>query len=161
MSGQGSVTVWRSALVALFSLFALVTFAADDVRFEHGRLAIETADGRKVAFSVELAVSDEQRMRGLMHRQSMPDDHGMWFDFGASRLVTMWMRNTVLPLDMLFIDEQGEVKHIRERAVPFSEELISSGGPVRYVLELNAGTVERLRIGTGSRVDLESIEKSD
>ncbi|PZU20730.1 MAG: hypothetical protein DI589_17205 [Shinella sp.] len=150
----------KSALVALFSLLCVGAFAADDVTFGKGHLSIRTNDGRHVSFSVELAIDDSQRMRGLMHRKSMPADHGMLFDFGESRLVTMWMKNTVLPLDMLFIDEAGMTRQVRENAVPYSEDLISSGGEVRYVLELNAGTARRLGIGVGSRVELADLKKA-
>lgn len=160
MSRPFNAVFWRSALVALFSLLATVAPAADDVHFDRGRLTIETTDGRKVVFTVELAIDDAQRMRGLMYRQTMPADHGMLFDFRQSRLVTMWMKNTVLPLDMLFLDEKGVARHVREHAVPFSEEMISSGGAVRYVLELNAGTLRRLGIGEGSRADLAGLEKA-
>lgn len=153
----------KGALVALFSLFGcLATLAADGIEFDQTRLTIETAQGREIALTVELAVDDMQRMRGLMYRKSMPADHGMLFDFGESRLVTMWMKNTVLPLDMLFIDKDGWVRHLREHAVPFSEEIISSGGEVQYVLELNAGSVKRLGIGVGSRAHLSLVpQKGD
>lgn len=156
-----SMSFWKSALVALFSLVSMDVLAADDVRFDRAKLSIHTVDGRKITFSVELAIDDAQRMHGLMYRKNMPADHGMLFDFGESRLVTMWMKNTVLPLDMLFIDEKGVTQTVREHAVPFSEELISSGGDVRYVLELNAGTLKRLGIRAGSRVDLAGLKKSD
>lgn len=159
MLGFLIVTFRRSALVALFSLLSVSGFAADQVRFDRGQLSISTPDGRHVSFSVELAVDDSQRMLGLMHRKAMPADHGMLFDFGESRLVTMWMKNTVLPLDMLFIDEDGVTQHVRENAVPYSEDLISSGGDVRYVLELNAGTLRRLGIGVGSRANLADLKK--
>lgn len=163
MSERFAMFFRKGALVALFSLFGfLAALAADGIEFDRTRLTIETAQGRKITLTVELAVDDAQRMRGLMYRKSMPADHGMLFDFGESRLVTMWMRNTVLPLDMLFIDQDGWVRHLRERAVPFSEEIISSGGEVRYVLELNAGSVKRLGIGIGSRVHLSSLaQKGD
>lgn len=155
------ISIFRmSALVALFSLPYAGVFAADDITFGKGHLSIRTTDGRQVSFSVELAVDDSQRMRGLMHRKTMPADHGMLFDFGEQRLVTMWMKNTVLPLDMLFIDEDGVTRHVRDNAVPYSEDLISSGGEVRYVLELNAGTVRRLGIGVGSRAELADLKKA-
>lgn len=111
------------------------------------------ADGKVHAFTVELAVSDAERMQGLMYRKTMPDNHGMLFDFGSERLVTMWMKNTVLALDMLFIDAHGVVRTVRENTVPFSEEIISSGANVRYVLEINAGLARRLGLRPGSMVD--------
>jgi uncharacterized membrane protein (UPF0127 family) len=87
-----------------------------------------------------------------MFRESMDPDHGMLFDFHAVAPVSMWMRNTILSLDMLFIGEDGQIKGIAANTVPYSETVISSPGPVRAVLELNAGSAERLRITTGDRV---------
>ena len=87
-----------------------------------------------------------------MFRREMAPDHGMLFDFGVEEVVAMWMRNTILPLDMLFIDGQGRIAHIATDAVPFSEAIISTQQPVRAVLELVAGTVEKLGITVGDRV---------
>ncbi|MBL8700638.1 MAG: DUF192 domain-containing protein [Alphaproteobacteria bacterium] len=120
--------------------------------FPRGDLVIETAAGAKHKFTAEVADTDERRAYGLMNRDSMPADHGMIFDFKADRGVAMWMRNTRIPLDMLFIDRQGRVVNIRERAVPFDESTIASEGPVRSVLELNGGTVARLGIKPGDRI---------
>ena len=154
------MTVFRkSAIAALFSLFFVAVAAAQTVSFDKAHLKLVTQSGHKLDFSVELAIDDAQRTLGLMHRKTMPADHGMLFDFGVSREVIMWMRNTVLPLDMLFIDESGTVQNIRENAVPFSEDLIPSNGDVRYVLELNAGTVRRLGIATGSHAEIQNLRK--
>ena len=151
--------ILRSAFVALFSLLAFAGFATDEVRFDRARLEMVTPRGEKVAFSVELAIEAPQRMRGLMQRKSMAGDHGMLFDFGTPQFVTMWMRNTILPLDMLFMNEKGEVRHVHENAVPFSDDLIASGEDVRYVLELNAGTVKRLGLTVGSRGLIKEMKK--
>ncbi len=120
--------------------------------FERSMLVIDSAAGKQHRFTVELADSDERRAYGLMHRDAMPPDHGMIFDFKADQPVAMWMRNTRLPLDMLFIARDGKVVNIRERAVPFDETSIYSDGPVRSVLELNGGTVSRLGIKPGDVV---------
>lgn len=103
-------------------------------------------------FHVELARTDRQRMRGLMYRRSLPDDGGMLFDYGRDAEIAMWMRNTFIPLDMLFIDRRGVVRHIHEKAIPHDETPIPSGGPVRAVLELKGGTVARLGIRVGDQV---------
>lgn len=115
------------------------------------RLAIVSADDR-VEFDVELALTPEQRSRGLMFRTDLAEDEGMLFDFGAPRPVGMWMRNTYIPLDMLFIDADGRITRIEANAEPLSERTISSGGPVRAVLELPGGTTEKLGIEPGDRV---------
>ena len=149
-----------SALVALFfCLFALNAWAAD-ITFEKAPLTVRGADGRAHAFTVELALESDQRAQGLMNRREMADDAGMLFDFGETRRVLMWMKNTYLPLDMLFIARDGRIETIRENAVPLSESIIDSGVPVAFVLELNAGTVERLGIVPGDHVESRQITAS-
>ena len=122
------------------------------------RLVVETGNG-PVDFSVELALDPADRASGLMNRKSMAADHGMLFKFDQSRQVLMWMKNTPLPLDMLFIDETGVVIRIANNTTPFSEAVIPSGGPVRYVLELNGGTSEKRGISAGDRVRHRVISK--
>ena len=123
--------------------------AAGEVRAD--RLVIDTARG-PAAFQVELAATPEMLMQGLQHRRQLPANAGMLFDFGPPRLVSMWMKNTYIPLDMLFIDADGIVADIAERTTPLSLETIVSPVPVRAVLEVNAGTVAALGIREGDRV---------
>jgi uncharacterized membrane protein (UPF0127 family) len=115
------------------------------------RLFIDTSKG-PVGFTVELALTPENRATGLMDRQRMAADHGMLFRFDQTRDVLMWMKNTPLSLDMLFIAENGRIARIAENTVPFSETIIPSGSPVRYVLELNAGTAAKTGVAVGDRV---------
>ncbi len=110
-------------------------------------------------FVVEVARSPDQRSRGLMFRRSMPPDAGMLFDFLEEVPVSMWMKNTIIPLDMLFFDSTGRIVRIEERTVPLSLTVISSGVPVRGVLEVNAGTVARLGIRPGDRVIYKAFEQ--
>lgn len=119
--------------------------------FEQTTLDIETAQGRQ-PFNIELALTPAQQSQGLMFRRKMAADAGMLFFHQRERVATMWMRNTILPLDMLFIATDGRVVHIVERTVPQSLTTISAGRPVRAVLELNAGTVRRLAIKSGDRL---------
>ncbi|MBM3481390.1 MAG: DUF192 domain-containing protein [Alphaproteobacteria bacterium] len=121
------------------------------VDFPRSSLVIESS-GRTHRFTVEVADNDQRRALGLMHRDSMPADHGMVFDFKLDQPVAMWMRNTRIPLDMLFIDRDGRVVNIHARAVPFDETSIHSDGPVRGVLELNGGTASRLGLKAGDTV---------
>jgi uncharacterized protein len=116
-------------------------------------LAIVTASGQRHVFEVEFANTDESRARGLMFRRYMAPNRGMLFDFGAEREVGMWMQNTYIPLDMLFIRADGIVTRIEERTEPLSTRTISSGGPVRSVLELNGGLTANLGIRAGDRVE--------
>ena len=142
-------SILSSALVALFlSLLAAVSLRADDI-FAREPLTIERAHAEPIQFNVELALTAAQREQGLMRRRMMGEKEGMLFDFGETRLVSMWMKNTILPLDMLFMNEKGVITHIHENAVPFSEDIITSVDPIRYVLELNAGTVDKFEIHEG------------
>ncbi|WP_341702000.1 DUF192 domain-containing protein [Ferrovibrio sp.] len=114
-------------------------------------LVIETSKGPQ-KFRVELADTDATRSRGMMGRRSMLPDAGMLFDFGQELPATFWMKNTLIPLDMLFIRADGTILNIHQRAIPHDETGISSAGPVRGVLELNGGTASRLGIRPGDRV---------
>jgi len=147
--------ITKGALVALFLFVA--SYAAAQVSFEQEELLIQTSSGKAHSFTVELAVTADQRAQGLMHRESMPLDHGMLFDFGEARPVAMWMQNTPLPLDMLFIQKDGTISHIHKKAVPFSQAIIDSRGSVNFVLELNGGRTDALGIAVGDRVMSERI----
>jgi uncharacterized protein len=103
-------------------------------------------------FSVELAVTDEERERGLMFRRSVPELTGMLFDFKRDQEVTMWMKNTYVSLDMIFIQSDGRIRRIAENTEIESLKIIPSGGPVRAVLEVAAGTARKLGIAPGDRV---------
>ncbi len=122
-----------------------------EMEFPRSLLTIETAMGR-FDFAVEVADTWARRVQGLQHRPSLAADAGMLFDYMESRPVAMWMKNTVVPLDMLFIDAQGRVARVAENTVPLSLTPIPSGESVRAVLELNAGTARRLGIRTGDRI---------
>jgi uncharacterized protein len=144
----------RRALIAGFLAFAASPTRAQSpagVTFERMPLEIDSG-GRRHRFTVEMADTDERRTLGLMHRRTMAADAGMLFDFKRDGPVSMWMRNTLIPLDMLFMDRTGLVTHIHERAVPMSETIIESNGSVRAVLELNGGTVQRLGLKIGDRL---------
>jgi uncharacterized membrane protein (UPF0127 family) len=143
----GTVLSWGSP--GGWGAVADVPAAAEEARV--GRLVIETTQDTR-SFRVELARSPEELAQGLQHRRSLPADAGMLFDFGPERIVTMWMKNTYIPLDMLFIDAEGTVADIAERTTPLSLETIASQVPVRAVLEVNAGTVAALGIRKGDRV---------
>lgn len=117
------------------------------------KLVIVTHDGRRLDFSVEMALTPDQQTIGLMARPTVPAGQGMLFDWGAPRESQMWMRNTISSLDMVFIEANGRIRHIAEHAVPQSLAVISSGGPVRATLEVAAGTAERLDIRVGDKVE--------
>ncbi|WP_181704108.1 DUF192 domain-containing protein [Chthonobacter albigriseus] len=114
-------------------------------------LVVETAAGPHT-FSVELAATPAERAKGLMDRHEMAPGHGMLFDMGSNAPATFWMKNTYLPLDIIFIREDGTVANIAHRTTPLSEALVPSEGNVRFVLELNGGTAERIGLKPGDRV---------
>ena len=103
-------------------------------------------------FAVELVANDEDRARGLMYRKELPEGRGMLFDFKTDQPVSFWMRNTYIPLDMIFIRSDGRIQRIAENTEPLSERLVPSGAPVRGVLEVIAGTARKLGIAPGDRV---------
>lgn len=136
-------------IIVAIGLIAAVGRAAEPARVEP--LAVETAKG-SFTFAVEIADTPELRQRGLMFRHRLPDDRGMLFDWGAVRPVSMWMRNTYISLDMVFIASDGQVVDVVEETEPLSETIISSSEPVAAVLELAAGTAERIGLKPGDRV---------
>ncbi len=144
----------RFLLVVAF-LFSILPAGAQDMRamrlpLDREPLVFATAHG-KATFGLEIARTEEQRERGLMWRSDFPKDRAMLFVFGETRSVMMWMKNTPIPLDMVFLDAQGRVSAITEGAKPFSETIISSEGPAAYVVELLAGTVKHAGIRRGDR----------
>lgn len=114
-------------------------------------LIVATQSGR-FPFVVELADTPEQRTRGLQGRAYLAPDHGMLFDFDRPQPVTMWMKDTLIPLDMLFLADDGRVIAIAKNARPFSEDLIRVDVPVRAVVELNAGIAQRIAVREGDQV---------
>ncbi len=115
------------------------------------KLEIVTASGTH-EFSVEVVRGGPQRERGLMFRRFLPQERGMLFNFAAERPVTMWMKNTYLPLDMVFIGRSGKVVGLAENTDPLSEKVIPSGAPAYAVLEINAGAAARIGLRIGDLV---------
>lgn len=133
------------------ALAALAAGARAAEPFATSSLSLVTAKGR-FRFTVEMALDAAQRAQGLQFRETLAAHAGMLFDYERSQPVTMWMKNTLVPLDMLFISADGRVVNIAADTVPKSLAPISSAGPVRAVLEVNAGTAARLGIEPGDRV---------
>jgi len=127
------------------------TFVAPALADPLEPLTISTQTGDH-AFSVEIAATPATRERGLMDRRFMPADRGMLFEFERDDPVAFWMKNTYIPLDMVFIARNGAVTRIVDRAEPLSETPIPSGGPCAAVLELNGGVAARIGLKTGDMV---------
>jgi len=133
-------------LLAVFGLVLLVAACANQPG-----LVLKTAEG-DFTFEVELADTQQLRAQGLMFRQELADNKGMLFDFQEEREVAFWMRNTFIPLDMIFIAADGTVMNIHENARPQDETSIPSGFPVRFVLEIPGGRSAQIGLKAGDKM---------
>ncbi|MEM1365720.1 MAG: DUF192 domain-containing protein [Pseudomonadota bacterium] len=124
--------------------------------FDETPLTIQTQQG-SVEFRIEIADDPAERSQGLMFRRSMDEDVGMLFVYGQPREITMWMKNTYIPLDMVFIDAQGEVVSISANTIPHSLTTVSSRVPATYVLEINAGLAKQNGLQVGDVVEHPAI----
>ena len=140
------------SLALLLALAGAVGTRAQAQSLPNEPLSIVTAAGTKLKFQVEIARSFEEKARGLMYRDALAANAGMLFVYPKELRQAMWMKNTMIPLDMLFIRRDGRISHIHERAVPQSLDTITSHGRVLAVLELRGGTAARLGITKGDRV---------
>jgi uncharacterized protein len=104
------------------------------------------------AFTVEVAATSQQQTRGLMYRTELADNMGMIFPFVQTRMASFWMKNTVIPLDIIFIREDGTIENIAENAIPYSTDPVGSTAPVAAVLELRGGLTGELGIAPGDKV---------
>jgi uncharacterized membrane protein (UPF0127 family) len=141
----------RALRLTAFALFGLLLAAGPVRPAELQTLEIASKSGVHV-FAVEIAVNDADRAKGLMYRKELPEGRGMLFDFKREQEVSFWMKNTYIPLDMLFIRTDGRILRIAENTTPLSEALIGSGGPVLAVLEVIGGTAGKLGLAPGDRV---------
>ena len=147
------VTVIKHLALAVFVTAAALLLGSSLTAQSAEQQTLEIASKTGVhVFAVELAVTDEERARGLMYRRSVPESYGMLFDFKRDQEVSMWMRNTYVSLDMIFIQSDGRIRRIAENTETESDKIISSGGPVRAVLEVVAGTAKKFGIEPGDRI---------
>ena len=144
--------VLAAAVSAVFAATLAYAQTGPQPELPKEKLVIVTSDGQRHDFDVEVATTQQQQTTGLMFRPSVAADGGMLFDWGAPRDSTMWMRNTIAPLDMLFLNPDGTIRHIAENTVPGSLAQIPSHGEVRATLELAAGTAARLNLRVGDKV---------
>ncbi len=121
-------------------------------------LKIQTTEGNLITFSVEYALTPEQQRTGLMHRQKLSPKTGMLFLFDPPRIAHMWMKNTHIPLDMIFFNQKRKVIHVHHKALPMDETIISSIRPVAGVLEINAGEAKKYGIRKGSILKLNTLK---
>jgi len=142
----------RFVLCLFVFLAAVAAPAAALEAFQRSSLTIETAGGGRFRFDIEVALTPAQQAQGLMFREKMAPDAGMLFIYDRPQPAAFWMKNTLIPLDMLFIGADGRIVNIHDRAVPLSEDAIRSAGPVKAILEINGGMSARLGIRPGDRV---------
>ena len=143
----------RLLSVLVLLLLPVLAWAQAQPTLPQSPLSIITADGKTHKFKVELAVTGDQMARGMMFRRTMAADAGMLFDYGRNTPgVAFWMKNTLIPLDMIFITAEGRILNVHERAIPHDESSVPAAGPVRAVLEVNGGTSARLGLKPGDRV---------
>ncbi|MGR9089829.1 MAG: DUF192 domain-containing protein [Gammaproteobacteria bacterium] len=133
-------------------LVGLSLVLSSDVNAEARDFFVLRNDGVAVLFSIEIADTVAERTHGLMHRETLQARSGMLFDFARETAVRMWMKNTLIPLDMVFAGENGRIRYIASDTVPYSEALIEAPEPARYVLEINGGEARRLGIAPGDRL---------
>ena len=149
-------TAWRLPFLQFWMWLALAgalsVVAGSDARAASIQpLEIVTKNGVQV-FSVEMATTEQEKETGLMYRKEVPDGKGMLFDFSPPQEISMWMKNTYVSLDMIFIRADGRILRIAENTEPLSTRIIPSGGPVLAVLEVIGGTARKLGITPGDRV---------
>ncbi len=150
--------VLSSVAFLMISLFAMLPAASSGawaqekpVKAALDKIQVETSAGQ-VEWTLELASNNASRSRGLMFREQLAPLNGMLFRFVNEEPVAMWMKNTLIPLDMVFLNSAGKITHIHQGAVPHSLENISSNGPAKYVLEVNAGEVESYGLEVGQQM---------
>ncbi len=145
-------------MIRALAIAASVCVAASAALAQEREALVIVSDDARHELAVEMAVTPDEKRTGLMFRREMADDHGMLFVYDGEAVRTMWMRNTILPLDMIFIGEDGEIVSIHEDAIPFDETTISSRVPAMAVLEVNAGIADALDIAVGDSVEHPSFD---
>ncbi|GGE93797.1 hypothetical protein GCM10007285_21790 [Stappia taiwanensis] len=165
LSADGRAAALRAALRKLVLGGALLilswgapasTEAGETAALRREPLLVVSQTGRH-RFEVEIADTPAARATGLMHRTALADDQGMLFDFKKEKEVFFWMKNTLIPLDMLFVEASGRIAHIAREATPLSEELVPSRAEVRFVLEVKGGLAARLGIAPGDVLQSDTI----
>jgi hypothetical protein len=146
-----------AALLALAPAVACASKKGTDSAVPRPRVVVETSGGARHAVEVELARTEPERRQGLMNRASLPEDAGMLFIFDDASVQSFWMKNTLIPLDMLFLSEDGHVNGIVERAIPGDLTGRTAGGPSRYILEVNGGWSAAHGVAPGDRVRFENV----
>jgi uncharacterized protein len=158
--GSGTLRFFkRQSLISSLFLVLLAIFLLRGIGSAYDKSVTFLGDGGKTScsFKVELAVTPEQQEKGLMYRKSLSKGTGMLFIFDTDQMRFFWMKNTYIPLDLVFVTSKFEVVNIFHYAKPLDESAMSSALPVKYVIEINAGDADRCRIRAGSKVLIKNI----
>jgi uncharacterized membrane protein (UPF0127 family) len=147
---------WFAALAVLVGAL-LMTAASVDAAKLRVEPVVLVSEGARHTINAEIADTPGSRSSGLMFRRSLDDDAGMLFIYDAPQNITMWMKNTYISLDMIFADAKGTIIRIARRTEPFSLDIIEAGGPAKVVLEVPAGTAQRLKLKRGDRLEHPSV----
>ncbi len=131
-------------------IFILVGLAACQENKE--QIIIETPSGQQAVFSISIAQTQEQQKKGLMFVEEMPQDEGMIFLYPTPSITKFWMKNTLIPLDMLFFDNNNQLVHIEYSATPHDETPRGPDSPICSVVEINGGLADKMNIATGSKL---------
>ncbi len=151
----------RKILSAILIIILTIPLAACGGDSDSSKtLIIESKNGQKHIFNIDIAADSESRIRGLMFVEDMPKDKGMLFVYPSEMEASFWMKNTLIPLDIIFIKSDGTINHIYHMAMPLDETSISSQGTVKAALEINGGLAAKLGIKTGDKI-IHSIFLSD
>lgn len=151
-------TLWSQGGISERDLVRLAADPAMNLSFPVRPLSIETQGGKTIDLKVEVAATPEHWAQGLMYRTDLADDAGMIFVMGPpARVISFWMKNTLIPLDMVFIGDDNRVKHIHKNAQPKDEKSISSVEPITSVLEIGGGRADALGLAVGDKIVFEGL----
>jgi uncharacterized membrane protein (UPF0127 family) len=155
---MGIINRLNKNLFFIFSAFLIASSAAlsagiDDRQYNHKLQIINGSNGEIITdFNVKIAKDDSSQEKGLMFVEKLPEDYGLLFDFKSEKISYMWMKNTLIYLDIIFIDKNNKIVNIEQSARPLSEKYISSKLDVTKVLEINGGLVKKLDITIGDKI---------
>ena len=144
--------------IVFLVLVAFITLPTGDYMHKGSTVVFEGDNDTSTTAQVEIADTEAAREYGLMNRTSMPQDHGMLFIFDYQSTVSFWMKDTLIPLDMVFLDSNGRIVDIYKNATPLSEDVYTAKSPSKYVVELNGGYCDRYGIKIGDNVSINIVK---
>ncbi len=147
-------------MIIFLILIAFITLPTGDYLHHGSTVIFEGKNHTSITAQVEIADTDATREYGLMNRTFMPEDHGMLFIFDYQTTVSFWMKDTLIPLDMVFIDGNGRIGDIYKNATPLSETVYTAKNPTKYVVELNGGYCDRYGIKVDDNVSINIVKNN-